>query len=225
MKREIIAYYDRLAPSYDDSRFSGSYGRFIDARERDVLRAWLPPDPKHTLELGCGTGRLSAFAATATDASVASLAIARARNSATNFAAADAERLPFPPSRFDAVFAFHTLMHLEPASIQAIFAESFRVLRPGGVFIADIVSKTRRRLTGRRDADEAWHAQTAMTKREFDDIGRAAGFTSSRATGLLLLPVHRLPDRARLPLARLDAWLSHRLPSLSSYLIVGFAKP
>ena len=93
------------------------------------------------------------------------------------------------------------------------------------MFIADIVSKTRRRLTGRRDADEAWHAQTAMTKREFDDIGRAAGFTSSRATGLLLLPVHRLPDRARLPLARLDAWLSHRLPSLSSYLIVGFAKP
>lgn len=225
MKREIIAYYDRLAPSYDASRFSGSYGQFVDARERDLLRAWLPHNPTHTLELGCGTGRLSAFAAVATDASTASLALARTRKSATQFIAADAERLPFPPASFDAVFAFHVLMHLETAAVQTIFAESFRVLRPGGVFVTDIVSKTRRQLTGQRKTDETWHAQTAMTKREFEAIGRAAGFIPSRTTGLLLLPVHRLPNRARLPLTRLDAWLAQRLPSLSSYLIARFAKP
>lgn len=39
MKREIIAYYDRLAPHYDHARFAGSYGRFIDTREREILRA------------------------------------------------------------------------------------------------------------------------------------------------------------------------------------------
>lgn len=224
MKREIIAYYDRLAPSYDASRFSGSYGRFVDTRERDLLSAWLPPDPKHTLELGCGTGRLSAFAGIAIDASAASLTLARGRNPATRFAAADAERLPFPSASFDAVFAFHVLMHLEPSAIRAIFAESFRVLRPGGCFVADIVSKTRRRLTNRRTG-EGWHAQTSMTAREFDQAGRAAGFAPSRTTGLLLLPVHRLPDSARMPLARTDAWLAQCLPALSSYLVARFPKP
>jgi ubiquinone/menaquinone biosynthesis C-methylase UbiE len=225
MKREIIAYYDRLAPSYDASRFSGSYGRFIDAREREILSAWLPRDPRHTLELGCGTGRLSAFAGVATDASTASLAIARARNPDTRFAAADAERLPFPPAQFDAVFAFHVLMHQEPESVRTIFAEAFRVLRPGGLFVADILSKSRRQLTGARHGDADWHAQTALTKREFEAVGQAAGLAPARMTGLMLLPVHRLSHGLRLPLAPLDAWLAHRLPSLSSYLIAGFTKP
>ncbi|MBP6012818.1 MAG: class I SAM-dependent methyltransferase [Alphaproteobacteria bacterium] len=225
MRREIVDYYDSLAPHYDEARFANSYGRFVDACEKQILRAWLPSDPKHTLELGSGTGRLSAFAAIATDASKPSLAIARTRNHATRFVAADAERLPFPPASFDAVFAFHLLMHLEVEAIGAIFAESFRVLRPGGLFIADIASKTRRRLTGRHKTKDAWHAQTALTRRAFEDIARATGFTPSRMTGLLLLPIHRLPDRARQPLAHLDACLAQRLPSLSSYLVAGFAKP
>lgn len=225
MKQEIIAYYDRLAPAYDASRFANSYGRFVDERERALLRAWLPVDPKHTLELGCGTGRLSAFAGVAIDASKASLAIAGARNPATRFAAADAERLPFAPASFDAVFAFHLLMHLDTATIRSIFAEAFRVLRPGGMFVADIASKTRRELTGRPKAQEGWHAQTALTQQGFHDMGRAAGFEPSRATGLLLLPVHRLPEALRMPLAHVDAWLGHRLPSLSSYLIASFVKP
>lgn len=225
MKPEIIAYYDRLAPAYDASRFSNSYGRFIDERERALLRAWLPADPKHTLELGCGTGRLSAFAGVATDASLASLNIAGARNPGTRFIAADAERLPFATSSFDAVFALHLLMHLDVEAIRTIFLNAFRVLRPGGVFVADVVSKARREFTGGHKAQEAWHAQTAMTKQEFDDMGRAAGFKPLRATGLLLLPVHRLPHALRMPLARVDTWLGQRLPSLSSYLIAGFEKP
>ena len=225
MKREIVDYYDNLAPHYDEDRFANSYGRFVDAREKQILRAWLPTDPKHTLELGCGTGRLSAFAAVATDASKPSLAIARTQNPATRFVAADAERLPFASASFDAVFAFHLLMHLDTAAVRAIFAESSRVLRPAGILIVDIVSLTRRQLTGRRKAKQDWHAQTALTKYAIENIGRAAGFTPWRTTGLLLLPVHRLPDRARLPLAHLDAWLAERLPSLSSYLIAGFTKP
>ena len=224
MKREIVEYYDNLAPHYDANRFANSYGRFIDERERQILRAWLPHNPSHTLELACGTGRLSAFAAIATDPSLASLAIATARNQTTRFAAADAERLPFPPASFDAVFALHLLMHLDESAIRTVFAESFRVLRPGGVFVADIVSKTRRRLTGERERTEPWHAQTAMTRRTFEGVGRAAGFTPWRTTGLMLLPVHRMPEHARLPLVRLDAWCAQYLPSLSSYLIAGFLK-
>ena len=226
MKQEIIAYYDRLAPAYDQSRFENSYGRFIDARERALLGSWLPTKSARILELGCGTGRLSTFASIATDASKASLAVARTRKPATNFAAADAERLPLASNSFDAVFAFHLLMHLEINSIRAIFAEAARVLRPGGVMIADIASKTRRDLTGpRRNVERAWHGATALSKSAFEAMGRGAGLEPARMTGLLLLPVHRLPDRARVQLAPIDAWLASRMPSLSSYLAACFSKP
>ncbi len=226
MKQEIIDYYDRLAPAYDASRFANNYGRFIDTRERALLTAWLPPKATRVLELGCGTGRLSGFATIATDASTASLAIASTREPGTCFAAADAERLPLPTATFDAVFAFHLLMHLEESAIQAIFAEAVRVLRPGGVLIADIVSKTRRNMTGeRRNVEHAWHGATALTKRAFETMARDAGLERRHITGLMLLPVHRFPERSRAGLTRIDGWLAGSVPSLSSYLVACFAKP
>lgn len=224
MKREIIAYYDRLAPHYDTARFAGSYGRFIDARERAILRAWLPANVT-TLELGCGTGRLSSFASIATDASVASLAIAHAQHPTARFVATDAEQLPFADGAFEAALAFHMFMHLDTAAIGAIFNEAARVLRPGGILIADILSKTRRNMTGaRREANAPWHAATAMTPSEFKRKGAAAGFRITGMTGLLALPIHRVPPSGRAPLARIDAWLSQAAPALSSYLIARFEK-
>jgi SAM-dependent methyltransferase len=47
---------------------------------------------------------------------------------------ATAERLPFPDARFDLVFSDNVLEHLdEPVPV---FREVFRVLRPGGLFLA-----------------------------------------------------------------------------------------
>lgn len=225
MKQEIIAYYDRLAPTYDASRFANSYGRFIDTRERALLAAWLPKNAD-ILELGCGTGRLSSFASVAIDASVASVAIARTRVPATRCATADAERLPFASGSFDAVFAFHLLMHLEPDAVRAVFAEAARVLRPGGTMIADVVSKTRRSLgSAQRNNEYAWHGATALTTHAFKAMAGTAGLAPARMTGSLLLPIHRFPDRVRASLAPIDGWLANRMPSLSSYLIGCFSKP
>jgi SAM-dependent methyltransferase len=117
-------------------------------------------------------------------------------------------------------------MHLERGAIRAILAEAARVLRPGGVLIADIVSKTRRNMTGKRsNVQHAWHAATALTKHEFETIGRDAGLERAHITGLLFLPVHRLPERSRSQFTRIDGWLADRVPSLSSYLVACFAKP
>ena len=97
---------------------------------------------------------------------------------------------------------------------------------PGGVLIADIVSKTRRNMTGnRRNVEHAWHGATALTKREFERMGHEAGLERRHITGLMLLPVHRLPERLRTRLTRIDGWLADSVPSLSSYLVACFAKP
>jgi SAM-dependent methyltransferase len=48
----------------------------------------------------------------------------------------DATRMPFDTDRFSAVLAFTMLHHVPSASLQdAVFRETCRVLRPGGVFV------------------------------------------------------------------------------------------
>jgi SAM-dependent methyltransferase len=48
----------------------------------------------------------------------------------------DATAMPFPKARFSAVLAFTMLHHVPSAGLQnRLFAEAYRVLRPGGVFL------------------------------------------------------------------------------------------
>jgi ubiquinone/menaquinone biosynthesis C-methylase UbiE len=66
------------------------------------------------------------------------LGIAR-RNKSTNGAVlqGDASALPFPEKTFSAAIAVLVLHHLKTGEAQQrAFAEIFRVLRPGGVFLA-----------------------------------------------------------------------------------------
>jgi ubiquinone/menaquinone biosynthesis C-methylase UbiE len=223
MNREIIAYYDRLAPTYDADRFGNSYGRFIDAQERDLLGRWLA-GRERVLEIACGTGRLSNFAHVACDASQESLKLARRRHAALTVAAADATRLPFTDASFDAVFGFHLLMHLDAASVDATIAEAARVLRHDGVFIADVASATRRRMSGERTAQEAWHGNTALSVKSFRSLCARHGLRPRRMTGLMLLPIQRLPHRLRPMMMGFDRVLAAMAPPLSSYLAGCFVK-
>jgi ubiquinone/menaquinone biosynthesis C-methylase UbiE len=225
MNREIIDYYDRQAATYDRDRFGSNYGKFIDIQERRILNRWLSGGDRKVLELACGTGRLSDLAVVACDASQESLKIAKRRRPPTCFVAADATQLPFKTQSIDAVFAFHLFMHLDRGSIRQILAEAARVLRDQGLFIADVASATRRR-AGRRLAGDSkpWHGSTALSASEFKVLCAEFGFAPVRLTGLMLIPIHRVPDRLRPFLVRLDRWLSARLPSLSSYLVGCFVK-
>jgi SAM-dependent methyltransferase len=220
---EIIAYYDRLAPNYDQDRFGNSYGRFVDARERALLARWLQ-GRRDVLEIACGTGRLSDFASVASDASRESLKVARSRHVTLPLVAADATRLPFADGAFDAVFGFHLLMHLDLASVSAVIAEASRLLRPGGVLIIDVVSALRRKLLPRGPVAEAWHGRMALSARGVRSLCATQGLACVDITGLLLVPVQRLPHAWRPRVAPLDAVLSQAMPSLSSSLIGCFVK-
>jgi len=93
-------------------------------------------DGSRVLDVGCGTGIVTAAAAArgarATGADVAEgmLAVARERHPELEFVVADAEALPFSAGAFEAVVANLVVNHL-PTPEQAV-AEFARVLAPGG---------------------------------------------------------------------------------------------
>lgn len=177
MNPSVVEYYDQLADRYDVDRFTNSYGMFVDAQERQLLHRFLPTDAAPVLDVCCGTGRLTDRAMVGCDASLRSLHVAARRRASALFAAADASQLPFADESFHGAIAFHVFMHLELAEIQAIFAEVARVLKRGGIFVADVASERRRRLNGK--SISGWHGATALSASAFSDCGVTAGLQLS----------------------------------------------
>jgi SAM-dependent methyltransferase len=121
---------------------------------RKQLLPWLLADAQlgdHVLEIGAGAGaatdelRARATRVTSLEYSRDLLAklvqhdhldgALRGKNGAA--LQGDAAALPFPEKTFSAVIAVLMLHHLVSREAQdRVFAESFRVLRPGGIFVA-----------------------------------------------------------------------------------------
>lgn len=143
------ADFDEWAESYDTSVKSAAgfpfdgYPRVLDA----VIRAARPNPGMAVLDLGCGTGNLTArFAAAgcqvwAGDFSPAMLAIARAKLPGVNFFLHDL-RQPLPehlPPRFDRIVSAYVFHHFAlPEKVTLLHGLSSR-LEPGGwLVVADI---------------------------------------------------------------------------------------
>ncbi len=117
------------------------------------LEEFFPHTPLRSLEVGCGSGGVSlyfhdryGYRVTLADISEAALAFARknfahstAPDRPAHFLQADACALPFPAGTFDLVMSFGLLEHFP--NIEPPIAEQLRVLRPGGLFFADIVTR------------------------------------------------------------------------------------
>jgi SAM-dependent methyltransferase len=120
----------------------------VDLMKFRHLKDRLPPHPA-TLEVGCGSARLSCLLAkvgsktTALDTSREALRVARANYRLNDvqgrFVRGAAERLPFADDSFDVVLSTGLLEHFSDPS--AISREMVRILRPGGLFYSDIVPK------------------------------------------------------------------------------------
>jgi SAM-dependent methyltransferase len=103
------------------------------------------------LDLGCGVGRHAlvfaeaGLACTAVDLSDAGLAALRAdagrRGLSIRAVRADAVALPLPDNAFDYVLAWNVIYHGDAERVRASIREVRRVLRPGGLYQATMLSK------------------------------------------------------------------------------------
>lgn len=130
------AYYDEFAGWYERERGKG-YHQLIDDLELEVVERY--GRGAAVLEAGCGTGllleRVDRFASEAWGADLSAGMLARAHERKLRVVQASITDLPFADERFDVVYSFKVLAHVEP--IQQAIAELVRVTRPGGYVVLE----------------------------------------------------------------------------------------
>ena len=125
------------------------------------LASLLPPEAA-VLDLGCGAGvpvtRWLAdrgFAITGVDVSARQLELACANVPEGTFLKADMTEVIFEPETFDAVVAFHSIIHVPRTEHPALLKSIHRWLEPGGALLATMTVAD---YEGRDDDWEGWGA-------------------------------------------------------------------
>ncbi len=144
-KRIVAAGYDRIAEAY--LRWITEERSPIRQRYLALLMSRLSPGSR-VLDLGCGAGVpvASTLATQHTviglDISARQLALARRHVLAARFVRGDIARPGFPASTFDAVTAFYAIIHVPRSEHAGLLQDIFRILRPGGLFLATMGQHT-----------------------------------------------------------------------------------
>ncbi len=124
---------------WDASRYDSAHS-FVWERGRGVVDLLGPQPGERILDLGCGTGHLTAQIAESgvevvgIDASEDMVRVASENYPDIRFEVADARSLPFE-NEFDAVFSNAVLHWVRPP--EAVVESVWRTLRPGGRFVAE----------------------------------------------------------------------------------------
>jgi ubiquinone/menaquinone biosynthesis C-methylase UbiE len=133
-------YYDAFSRGYERIRGKndpGGYHELLDRLEASyVERFGLGRD---VLEVGCGTGlvlqRIREFARTAKGVDLSAGMLEKARERGLEVTQGSATELPFEDGSFDVTCSFKVLPHVP--DINKALKEMSRVLRPGGVLLAE----------------------------------------------------------------------------------------
>ncbi len=141
--RNDIAQYDALVHAWDDPR-----GVFAMLHWLAATRASYVPAARHRgavlLDVACGGGLLAphvdgkGYRHIGVDLSDSAVRVAARKR--ISVVRADARHLPFADASADVVVAGEALEHV--ADLPRVIAELCRVLRPGGLFVADTIANT-----------------------------------------------------------------------------------
>jgi 2-polyprenyl-3-methyl-5-hydroxy-6-metoxy-1,4-benzoquinol methylase len=178
-RRTVESGYDQIAEQYLATK---------DPEDPLVLRtledlASLLPSEAAVLDLGCGAGvpvtrRLAdrGFAVTGVDVSAKQLELARTYVPDGTFIKADMTEVVFGPETFDAVVAFHSIIHVPRTAHPALLESFHRWLRPGGALLATMTVAD---YEGRDENWEGWGAPMVWSHYDRDAnvaMLREAGF-------------------------------------------------
>jgi 2-polyprenyl-3-methyl-5-hydroxy-6-metoxy-1,4-benzoquinol methylase len=152
-RRIVESGYDLIAEQYLATK-SGEDPLALGALED--LASLLPPAAA-VLDLGCGAGVPATrwladrgFAVTGVDVSARQLDLARSRVPGASFIKADMAEVDFEPGAFDAVVAFHSIIHVPRTEHPALLGRIHRWLKPEGAFLATMT------ITDYEGRDEDW---------------------------------------------------------------------
>jgi 2-polyprenyl-3-methyl-5-hydroxy-6-metoxy-1,4-benzoquinol methylase len=152
-RRIVESGYDLMAEQYLATK-SDEDPLALEALED--LATLLPPAAA-VLDLGCGAGvpvtRWLAdrgFAVTGVDVSARQLDLARPHVPEATFIKADMAEVAFEDGTFDAVVAFHSIIHVPRTEHPALLGRIHRWLRPDGAFLATMT------ITDYEGGDEDW---------------------------------------------------------------------
>jgi ubiquinone/menaquinone biosynthesis C-methylase UbiE len=176
------------------------------------------PVGARVVDLGCGSGTFTnllqrrGYRCSGVDLSQKLIAIARAKFSDIEFLEGDIENLPFADASFDGVLFSGVLHHFPDLSRCA--AEVFRILRPGGRFVAFDPNRMNPFMYLYRDRTSPFYSPIGVTENErpvlageITRIFQSAGFRSgaefisgmkyryiASSTVRWLLPIYNIID-------------------------------
>lgn len=139
--KKIVEQWDRAAQRYAEDQERSEYA---ESNRRIVKKRFWDLTGQRVLDLGCGYGYYTDYFRSigadvlGVDGSSSMLEIARSRYPNCSFALCDiSEEFPFADESFDLIFCNQVLMDVE--SIESVFSECHRVLKPHGLLYWSIV--------------------------------------------------------------------------------------
>ena len=181
-KHKEIAFFDGHAAADDYDVFTPqASARIVDAF---VRLSGLKP-PARVVDLGCGSGTFTALLARAgydcvgLDISAKLLAVGRRKHPHVAFVAGDIEHLPFASESFDGALLSGVVHHFPDPSPCA--AETFRVLRPRGRFLAFDPNRMNPFMWLYRDRASPFYSPVGVTPNEQPVLAREVCATFARA--------------------------------------------
>lgn len=158
---EVVAYYNQ---GEEEGRLQHDSGPLEFARTTEIIQRYLPPPPAIVLDVGGAAGIYSFWLsglgytvhlidATPLHIEQASSVQSRASRPLASLQVGDARQLTVETNSVDVVLLLGPLYHLtEPSDRAAALREAYRVLRPGGLLFAAVISRFASLLDGIRQS-------------------------------------------------------------------------
>lgn len=149
------------------------------AAELATVRELLPKNPEQGLEVGVGSGKFSGPLGIKTGVEPCEEMAAKARALGIEVHPGVAEELPFADQSFPFVLSVTTICFVD--DVAKTFAESFRVLQPGGSILVGFVDKESelgKKYQANKDKSRFYREATFFSTQELLDALTVAGFGS-----------------------------------------------